>query len=83
MSRFGIFTPSKEIKMNTVQYSNAVKIKEEFFENGLFKFSRFQDPRDQKWYAYVEQKDKGKPFYMFSGPFKLKRKATEQIDTWI
>ena len=66
--------------MKTIQYQNQAKQKESFFENKSFKFSRFQDPRDKKWYAFVESKDD--EFYMFNGPFKKKMTATAQIIEW-
>tara|TARA_R100000808_G_scaffold22281_1_gene48410 strand:- start:1084 stop:1377 length:294 start_codon:yes stop_codon:yes gene_type:complete len=67
-------------EMKTIQYKNHAKQKESFFENKSFKFSRFQDPRDKKWYAFVESKDD--EFYMFNGPFKKKMTATAQIIQW-
>ena len=44
-----------------------------------FQFSRYQN--DDGWWAYVESKTDD--FYIFSGPWKLKRQATNQIRIWI
>lgn len=67
--------------MKTIQYHNHAKQKETFIENEIQKFSRFQDPRDGKWYAFVETKADG--FYMFSGPHRKKMSATDQIKIWM
>ena len=66
--------------MKTIQYQNHPKQKESFIENEKIRLSRFQDPRDMRWYAFVEVKSDG--FYLFSGPWKQKYKATDQIRTW-
>ena len=66
--------------MKTIQYKNHAKQKESFTENENFRFSRFQDPRDNRWYAYAESKTDS--FYCFSGPWKRKYKATDQLKTW-
>jgi len=66
--------------MERIQYKNHAKQKEAFTENEDFRFSRFQDPRDHRWYAYAE--DKKTDFYLFSGPWKRKFKATAQIEIW-
>ena len=67
--------------MRTKQYQNHPRQKEAFVETESLRFSRFQDPRDGEWYAFVE--DKSDDFYIFSGPWKRKYKATEQIQIWV
>ena len=67
--------------MKTIQYKNHAKQKESFIENESFQFSRFQDPMDSKWYAFVESKVDN--FFIFSGPFKKKMTATNQVKTWM
>mgnify|MGYP003148162759 CR=1 FL=1 len=67
--------------MKTKQYFNHPKQKESFIANNRFRFARFQDPRDLKWYAFVESK--ADEFNFFSGPFKRKYSATDQIKTWM
>jgi len=66
--------------MERIQYKNHAKQKEAFTENERFRFSRFQDPRDNCWYAYAESKTDS--FYCFNGPWKRKYKATDQLATW-
>jgi len=73
----------REYPMKRKEYNNHPRQKETFSEDGIFKYSRFQDPRDNKWYAYVEAKDHDDEFHIFSGPFTLKYSATDQINTWI
>tara|TARA_R100001443_G_scaffold110250_1_gene122090 strand:- start:271 stop:531 length:261 start_codon:yes stop_codon:yes gene_type:complete len=73
-------TPIGKVIMETIQYKNHPKQKESFVENEGSRFSRFQDPRDGKWYAFVEGKSDG--FHIFSGPWKSKYKATDQIRIW-
>jgi len=79
--------------METNQYKNHPRQKESFTEDENFSYSRFQDPRDNCWYAYVESKDTSDDsndpdwsedgiFYIFSGPWKSKYKATDQIRIW-
>jgi len=74
----------KGYTMKRKEYNNHPRQKETFSEDKNFKYSRFQDPRDNKWYAYVEEKDGSQvsAFYIFSGPFKLKYSATDQVNTW-
>ena len=67
--------------MQTIQYKNHPRQKESFIENERLRLARFQDPRDMKWYAFVETKDDG--FYMFSGPHRRKISATEQVRIWM
>tara|TARA_A100001037_G_C14978647_1_gene557042 strand:- start:420 stop:677 length:258 start_codon:yes stop_codon:yes gene_type:complete len=74
---------SPRMEMQDITFQNANKVKETFFENAFCKFCRFQDPVDKKWWAFVERKPNADgPFSIFSGPWKLKRQATEQIETW-
>ena len=67
--------------MKTIQYKNHAKQKESFIENESSRFASFQDPRDLKWYAFVETKSDG--LYIFSGPHKKKKYATDQIRRWM
>ena len=67
--------------MQTIQYKNHPRQKESFIENERLRLARFQDPRDMKWYAFVETKDDG--FHMFSGPHRRKISATEQVRIWM
>ena len=53
--------------------------KESIWENENYFYSRFQD--DYGWRAYIE--DKKSDFYILSGPWKRKYKATNQIDLWM
>tara|TARA_R100001443_G_scaffold31664_1_gene45802 strand:+ start:10294 stop:10554 length:261 start_codon:yes stop_codon:yes gene_type:complete len=70
----------RKANMETIQYQNHPRQKESFIENERVRLSRFQDPRDGKWYAFVETKSD--EFHLFSGPWKQKYKATEQIRIW-
>ena len=67
--------------METIQYKNHPKQKESFIENESSRFASFQDPRDLKWYAFVETKSDG--FYLFSRLHKKKKYATDQIRRWM
>jgi len=78
---FNTKTINERNSMQTIQYKNHPRQKESFIENERLRLARFQDPRDMKWYAFVETKDDG--FHMFSGPHRRKISATEQVRIWM
>ena len=78
---FNTKTLNERNSMQTIQYKNHPRQKESFIENERLRLARFQDPRDMKWCAFVETKADG--FYIFSGPYRKKMSATNQVRIWM